>query len=91
MDNYVVPAETEAIVVGAEAEWNGSNLRPISTKQENRFAAQEVIINPMTGECSYAVNNAGKFAESYALCGYFGFKRGEHCIIVHSKDVFVQQ
>lgn len=91
MNNYIVPAETEAIVVGAEVEWNGNNLRPISTKQENRFAAQEVIINPMTCECSHVGNSAQKFAESYALCGYFGFRRGAHCIIVHSKDVFVQQ
>lgn len=87
MESYVVPAQTEAIVVGAEAKWDGDNFRLISTKQNNTFNEQEVIINPITGECTHHAPDAQKFSTSYAKCGYFGFKRGEHCIIVQAKDV----
>ena len=89
MQNYVVPADTEAIVVGEEAAWNGQNFRLISTKQENRFSDDEVIINPITGQCRHKAPHAEATSTGWAVIGYFGFRKAGHCIIVHSKDVFV--
>lgn len=90
-NTYLVPEGTEAILIKADAPWGWKNYRLIETRQANRFLESEVIINPVTLECRHTAQHAQRFSASYARSGYYGFRRGDHCLLVPGENVRVNR
>ena len=90
-NTFLVPEGTEAILIRADAPWGWKNYRLIETKQANTFLESEVIINPVTLECRHTAQYAQRFSASYARSGYYGFRRGDYCLLVPGENVSVSR
>ncbi|MCE5333746.1 MAG: hypothetical protein LLG06_04070 [Desulfobacteraceae bacterium] len=84
---YFIRTGTEVLVIGDTAPWAAKDFRLTETKMENVFTDAEVIMNPITRECTHYAPNAQTLGKGWAQAGHFGFKRSGYCLIVESANV----
>ena len=89
MTQYTVKQDTKAIAVPVEMINEAAAFQVIATRQKNAFNEGEILINPLTKMVSPAIKNQ-MLGMCYAQNGFFGFRRGEYCLIVAAKNVFAQ-
>ena len=85
---YFIPANIDAILVAADADWNGENMKQITTTRHNQFEETEIIVNPITQQAMSGKVHA--IAATYANLGYFGFRRGNQFLIIHGRHVIAK-
>jgi len=79
---------TAARVIKDGAEWYEENFRDFTTTMNLMFFREEIAVDPIgslaTASTKHHVHTIGGWV---ARQGYYGFRRGGFCLLVHANDV----
>jgi len=79
MKMFKVAQGTKVVVIKSGAEWYTKNFVDHSTKNENLFAMEEIVIDPVgkLGPSKNGVTVGG----AWAAAGYYGFERDGYILL----------
>jgi len=84
---FEVKAGTKVLVIKDGVEWFGYNFKDWTTKQDNLFEKEEMVIDP-TGIATWTPPLSGvTIGSAYAKAGWYGFKSHGYIVLVGGHNV----
>ncbi len=78
---FIIPAGTKALVIKVGQEWYGQNFRSHTTRRENMFFREDVVVDPI-GTIGSHRGHAKTVGGSFASRGYYGFRDDNSSMIL---------